>query len=172
MHRGSGAAAVGGVMGHRPGGRRPATGKQGREPSGFWTQSLGPTRRRGSSPARRARGTGRGISPPEYEERRTKNGNWYGQVVQRREGLWVHHPGRRWRGCLLPLQRDPGGWLQEPFRGPEGGVRGRPWSEGPAGPERPPHLSWRRGPTRERPGTPEVTGPFHFPKESLELPQP
>ena len=34
------------------------------------------------------------LLPPEEEIRR--NGNWYCEVVQRCEGVWVHHTGR-WR---------------------------------------------------------------------------
>ena len=42
------------------------------------------------------------------QRKRLLNGDWYREVVQRREGLRLHHPGQRWRGRLLPLQRDQG----------------------------------------------------------------
>ena len=35
-------------------------------------------------------------------------GNWCRQVVQRREGLRLHHPGRRGEGCVRPLLGDRG----------------------------------------------------------------
>src|SRR5438477_348239 len=46
----------------------------------------------------------------------SRDGNRYREVVQRCEGLRLHHPGR-WRGRLRALQRDPGAGLQEPRRG-------------------------------------------------------
>src|SRR5687767_6155533 len=73
------------------------------------------------------------------QERRRVNGDWYREVVQRREGLRFHHAGRRGRGPLLPPQRDPDRWLPLPAGRAEGRVRRRPWPQGPAGAERPPH---------------------------------
>jgi len=46
----------------------------------------------------------------------SRDGNRYREVVQRREGLRLHHAGG-WRGRLRALQRDPGAGLQEPRRG-------------------------------------------------------
>ena len=45
-------------------------------------------------------------------KRRKRNGNWYREVVQRREGLRLHHPGRRRRGRVLPPHRHPDGWFR------------------------------------------------------------
>src|SRR5215468_8822643 len=64
------------------------------------------------------------------------HGNRYREVVQRCEGLWLHHPGRRRRGRLRPSHRHPGRGVSYPRRGTEGVVRREPRTEGPAGAER------------------------------------
>src|SRR5262249_25424093 len=71
------------------------------------------------------------------EAREVKSyGNWNRQVVQQREGLRVHHTGRRWQGSVRALQRDPGGWVQVAPGRRERGVRASAGREGPAGRER------------------------------------
>src|SRR6476659_160790 len=57
------------------------------------------------------------------KEVKEKYGNRNCQVVQRGQGLWVHHPRRGRQGPLRPLQRDSGHWLSLARRGREGGVR-------------------------------------------------
>src|SRR5688572_1942073 len=39
------------------------------------------------------------------------------EVVQRCQGLWLHHTGRWQQGLLRPSQRHPGKWLQVIGRG-------------------------------------------------------
>lgn len=70
-------------------------------------------------------------------EEGNRRGNRNSEVVQRRQGVWVHHP--RWGRCrrLRSLQRYYRVGLQEPRREPEGGVRSHPGSEGAAGQRRP-----------------------------------
>src|SRR5438309_10736266 len=65
-----------------------------------------------------------------------ENGNWYREVVQRREGIRVHRAGQRGTRRLLPSHRHPGGGLPQPRRGAEGGIRDEEGPEGPAGRER------------------------------------
>src|ERR1041384_6612159 len=38
----------------------------------------------------------------------------YREVVQRREGVWLHHPGERRKGLLRPSFGNPNGWLPQP----------------------------------------------------------
>src|SRR5829696_6745745 len=68
------------------------------------------------------------------------NGYWYREVVQRREGLRIHHAGRRGRRRVLPPHRHPVRRLPQPRRRSEGRVRRPAWPEGPAGGERSPLL--------------------------------
>ncbi|CAG6393818.1 hypothetical protein SCOCK_220072 [Actinacidiphila cocklensis] len=53
-------------------------------------------------------------------------------MVQRGEGLRLHR-GRRWCGCLRPLQRDTDGRIPHPRRRPAGRVRDLAGSKGAAG---------------------------------------
>src|ERR1700730_1939948 len=66
----------------------------------------------------------------------SNDGNRYREVVQRREGVWLHHPGRWRRGRVLPPHRHPGRGLPQPRRGAEGRVRGHQGPQGPGGRER------------------------------------
>src|SRR5215510_6924432 len=62
-----------------------------------------------------------------YKER--MYGNRYGQVVQRLEGLWLHH-ARRWRGRpLCPLLGHQHERLQDAQGRPEGQLRSHPGAE-------------------------------------------
>ena len=56
------------------------------------------------SPGRRGRENGRPLQLP-LQTKEASNGNWYREVVQRREGLRLHHSGRRRRGRVLPPHR-------------------------------------------------------------------
>src|SRR2546427_11334897 len=58
------------------------------------------------------------------------------EVVQRREGIWVHYAGRRRQGRVRPSHRDPVGGISQPGRGPEGRIRRAGGSERTAGGER------------------------------------
>ena len=64
-------------------------------------------------------------------------GNRHREVVQRRQGVWLHHPGRRRQGHFRAFQRDRVRGLQDPRRGREGRVRGVRGAEGPRGAQRP-----------------------------------
>src|SRR5512140_2263033 len=79
-------------------------------------------------------------------ERQNGNGDWDREVVQRREGLRVHHSGRRRQGRVRPPHRHPDGRVPQPRRGPEGGVRGDRGAKGTAGGERPEGLIRFRDP--------------------------
>src|SRR5512133_2216944 len=86
-----------------------------------------------------------GARPAPHRRSRTRksresNGYRYREVVQRREGLRLHHAGRRGRRRVLPPHRHPGRRVPHPRRGPEGGVRRDEGPEGPPGRERPRHL--------------------------------
>src|SRR2546425_433414 len=60
----------------------------------------------------------------------------YREVVQRREGLRLHHARERRKGLLRASHRDPAGWLQDPGRRPAGRVRGGSGAKGPRRSER------------------------------------
>src|SRR5690348_491345 len=60
----------------------------------------------------------------------------YREVVQRREGLRLHHARERRKGLLRASHRYPGGWFPFPRRGSAGRVRSRPGREGPGRAER------------------------------------
>src|SRR3989304_974403 len=85
---------------------------------------------------------GGGVTPedprtaPRGQQRSGRHGIRYGEVVQRREGVRVHHGGGR-GGHLRPFQRDQGGGGPEPRRGGAGGGGGA----------RRPHRGARRGTT-------------------------
>src|SRR5260370_25882206 len=79
-----------------------------------------------------------GKVPSPTERSVSKNGHWYREVVQRREGLRIHRAGQRWSGRILPSHRHRGGRLSHARRGAEGAVRSEQGAEGPAGCERPP----------------------------------
>src|SRR5688572_17925593 len=64
----------------------------------------------------------RTIASDEERQEKTSNGNWYCEVVQRREGLWLHHPGGRRRRLVLPPHRHPVRWLPQPGRRTARGV--------------------------------------------------
>src|SRR3954468_4787269 len=64
------------------------------------------------------------------------NVDWYREVVQRCEGVWLHHAGRGWRGRLLPPHRDRGRGVSLAHRRTEGDLRGVEGSQGAAGAER------------------------------------
>src|SRR3954451_19899844 len=68
--------------------------------------------------------------------RRCLYGNRNRQVVQRREGVWVHHPCGRWQGRVRPPFVDRRGRLQVARRGRAGAVRRGRGREGPRGEER------------------------------------
>src|SRR5262245_56332272 len=68
-------------------------------------------------------------------KRGSRYGSRTGEVVQRREGLWIHHTGGR-RGRFRPLQRHPGPGLQKPCRRRPGRVRSNSRSEGSSGSQR------------------------------------
>src|SRR5204862_1226639 len=59
-------------------------------------------------------GARRGFEDP--EERGRRYGTRTGEVVQRRQGLRIHH-ARGWRRRFRPLLRHPGERLHEPLRG-------------------------------------------------------
>lgn len=82
-----------------------------------------------------------------------------GPVVQRREGLRVHHPAER-RRPLRPLQGDPGPRVQDPQGGPGRNLRRHAWPEG--------HAS-RRSP--DRLAAPPPTGePYLRPRRRKDCP--
>jgi len=58
------------------------------------------------------------------------------KVVQRRQGVRVHHSWRRQQRPVRPSQRDPRRGLQDARREREGAVRARTGREGTAGDER------------------------------------
>ena len=58
------------------------------------------------------------------------------EVVQRREGFRLHHPGERRKGLLRPPHRHQGGRVPQPRRGRAGRVRHRAGREGPRRRER------------------------------------
>src|SRR5882672_2692480 len=78
-----------------------------------------------------------------------RHGYWHGKVVQRLQGLRLHHSGRRRQGFVRALLRDPGGRIQDPEGEPEGQLRGRSGAEGPAGSE---HQAHRVGPPGRKAG--------------------
>src|SRR5688500_19619792 len=59
-----------------------------------------------------------------------------GKVVQRREGLRLHLPQRRWRGPFRPLHGDRGQRVQDPRRRRPGDLRDLSGKEGTAGGKR------------------------------------
>src|SRR5215831_14538279 len=65
--------------------------------------------------------------------RKQAYGNRHGEVVQRRQGLRVHHAGRRRRRPLRAFLGYPDEWLQDAQRRPEGELRSHPGPEGEAG---------------------------------------
>src|SRR2546427_7648084 len=62
-----------------------------------------------------------------------EHGNRDREVVQQREGVRVHHPGRRHERRFGALQRHGGGRVQVPHRGAESGVHRDAGPEGSAG---------------------------------------
>src|SRR4051794_35671425 len=68
--------------------------------------------------------------------RRCLYGNWNRQMVQRREGVRLHHPGGWWEGRLRPPLVDLGRGLQDARRGRARAVRRRRGYEGTRGEER------------------------------------
>src|SRR5450631_4129619 len=66
-----------------------------------------------------------------FDNGRNRDGCRYRQVVQRREGFRIHHPGRWRQGSLCPSFGNPGNGLQVPQGRPEGGVRGDARRQGP-----------------------------------------
>src|SRR5690606_34729385 len=61
------------------------------------------------------------------------HGQRYRQVVQRRQGIWLHLAGRRERGCLRALFRDQRQGLPLAEGRPARELRGHPGPEGCAG---------------------------------------
>ncbi|CAA9405164.1 MAG: Cold shock protein of CSP family, partial [uncultured Rubrobacteraceae bacterium] len=59
-----------------------------------------------------------------------------GKVVQRRQGVRLHHSGRGWRGSLRPPLRYSRRGVQVPRRGLQGLLRGLPGPQGHAGGQR------------------------------------
>ena len=78
--------------------------------------------------------------------RTNKSGDRHSEVVQRREGLRLHHPGR-WRfGRIRPSHGDRGHRVQESRRGPARAVRDHPGAKGAPG-ERGPSCLGTAGPS-------------------------
>src|SRR5262245_24805417 len=73
------------------------------------------------------------------------NGQRKGEVVQRREGLRVHHPGRRIEGRVRASLRDQHEWVQDSVRGPGRRIRSRRRTEGSGRRERPSGLTASMG---------------------------
>src|SRR5206468_2323509 len=73
-------------------------------------------------------------------QRLARYGKGQGEVVQRREGLWLHRAGVG-SGRVRPLHGDPGRWFPESCGGRYGRVRSRAGSQGLAGAERPQGLT-------------------------------
>src|SRR3954468_1986461 len=67
-----------------------------------------------------------------------RDGNRNRQVVQRRQGLWLHRPGWGLEGRFRAPLEHRGQRLQEPGRGREGRVRGARGNEGARGDQRRP----------------------------------
>src|SRR5207248_4564348 len=70
---------------------------------------------------------------PEQWRRCFIYGNRNREVVQRRQGVWVHHPRRRRQGLVRPPHRDRRRWLQVARREREVAVRGGRGGEGSGG---------------------------------------
>src|SRR5690349_19734248 len=68
--------------------------------------------------------------------RRCLYGNWNREVVQRREGVWLHRPCWWWQGRVRPPLVDRRGWVQVARRGRGGAVRRGRRGERPRGKER------------------------------------
>src|SRR6201996_8565904 len=54
-----------------------------------------------------------GFSVTSQHEGFTRHGTGNSEVVQRRQGFWLHQSAE-WRGCVCALLRDQHEWLQEP----------------------------------------------------------
>src|SRR5438067_11606175 len=66
-----------------------------------------------------------------------EHGNRHRQVVQRCEGLWLHHARRRQRGFVRAFLGDQHVGLQDPEGRPEGELRRRAGAQGQTGLEYP-----------------------------------
>src|SRR6266581_4725797 len=73
-------------------------------------------------------------------------GNRHGQVVQRREGLRLHHAGRRWRRPFRAFLGHSDERFQDAEGRPEGELRSHPGTQGKAGLEHPGRLNFARPP--------------------------
>jgi hypothetical protein len=91
-------------------------------------------------------------------------GNWKCEMVQRREGVRIHHPGGR-AGCIRPLQRHPDGRLQISSGRGTGRFRDHAGAQGTAGSQRgqgwiTPEGFGRQLRTKKGPGGETRPGPF------------
>ena len=81
-------------------------------------------------------------------------------MVQRRQGLRLHHPVRRQQGCLRASLRRPGFGLQEPDRGTAGEIRAGAGTEGSIGIERSAGLTSSTAKAAFETKTPREVGSF------------
>src|SRR5215470_17493839 len=79
---------------------------------------------------------------PHYSQGREPYGNRHGQVVQRREGLRVHHAGRRRRRPVRAFFGHSDERLQNAEGRSEGELRSHPGTQGEASRQHPGRLTW------------------------------